>query len=823
MTRLLTLAALAVALACAPAAHAQKYLRKANKQFELGAFAEAIPGLEKLLRKQPGDLDARARLAHALRMTARLEEAAAAYAVLAEAGSENPAHAYGQALTLMELGRYAEAIAPLSRAAQLGHPGAAAAAKRLEYAQANADAEGGWRISNEFANHQRDDYGAVSVGDYVVYASERDGGGGAQLYRTTRDDNAFLRVPQRLHRVLTEQTNDGPVAYAPSGQLVAYTRNNFESGERFLPDAGWELGLLLATANGENDFQAGKPFVHNGPGYSTGFAAFSPAGDRLYFASDRPGGLGGYDLYVSERTASGWGAPTNLGEQVNTPGNEISPSAHGSSLYFSSDYLPGFGGMDVFRADLLGDAVTSVVNLGVGVNSPLDDVGFALTDDGQVGYLTSNRAGGKGGLDLYRAVRNGKALTIAVVDGKTGAPIPNVLLDFSDCGQGNFLTGADGEYSFRAVDALRCRPRVRKSGYNQKEFTVDAANLRADQRLVVQLNPEDKITIYEGKVIHSRTGDALGGVAVAAKQKGGPFESSARTKPDGRYELSLERGGEYVVTYERAGMARIDREVSTYDSDGAGILSTFAMFPDAAATAPSEATAPIASTSVRAGGGSPTTTTTRSRRVTGSVSPGYAVQVAALSQNTTDISEYQTKLGSLGKVYGKRENNVLRVRIGPFAERREAVAKQARARAMGFSDAFVAKESGGAVVGLDRVVREEAPAPRPTRAAPSASTGAAAPTAPQSRPAPTRPAAPAAGDYLIRLATYGNFTNFDANRVAAIGTLTTRKRGDYVVVLVQGFTSKAAADAKLAAARDAGFPDAHVVIEEADGTLRKAR
>ncbi|MFK8054606.1 MAG: SPOR domain-containing protein [Saprospiraceae bacterium] len=837
MKRLIICCIAILAFGFGPTLQAQNYLRKANKQFELGDFAESIPGLERYVRKNSKATKEMANLAHALRMTNQLEAAAAQYQVLATAEPNNPDYAYLSALSLMEAGQYGPAVEKLAEAALLGHPQVETLADRLTYAQAHENEPSAWRISNEFVNTAGDEFGAQPFKDFTVFASEREGSP-AKLFLSSRDDNNFLRVPRPVHKVLTNQDHDAPVAYSPSGELVAFTRNNFQQGERFLPDAGWELSLLLGIANEEGDFQAGKPFVHNGPGFNTGFPAFSPNGESLYFASDRPGGQGGYDLYVSKRTASGWGTPVNLGESVNTPGNEISPFAVGNSIYFSSDNLPGFGGMDIYRADLMGATISTVVNMGVGVNSPADDAGFSMSEDGQWAYFHSNRTGGKGNLDLYRGMRNGKAVTLAVVDGKTGAPIPNAVLDFSSCGQGNFLTGLDGEYTFRAVSTLDCRPTVQKSGYNAKEFSIRAVNLSDNQRVEIKLNPEDKISIYEGKVLNARTGDVISDVKVLAEQIEGPFKSQATSDASGRYELKLERESEYVISYTKAGMADINREVTSYDSDGGGILSSFAMFPDQSMaaeggremtpfkgfdTSPSEYV-PTSTPSRSNTGATPTSTSTSEyRTIKGSVLTGFAVQVAALSQSVTDITEYQKKLGDLGQVYGKRENGVLRIRIGPFESRGEASKVLPRAQKLGYSDAYIAKEEGGLVVGMDKVERVSTPAPKPEMVKPIIAP-TPVPVNVETKVAPIpEPSAPTAGAYLIRLATYGNFSNFEAAKVSNLGTLTTRKRGEYTVVLIQGFGSADAAKAKINEAQAAGFKDAHVVLEEGDGTLKKVR
>ena len=275
MNRLIICCIAIMAISYGPTLHAQKYLRKADKQFELGDFAESIPGFERHLRKNPSATKEMARLAHALRMTNKLDAAAAQYQALANVEPNNPDYAFLCALSLMEAGHYGKAVEQLAEAAILGHPQVQMLADRLAYAQAHESEPSAWRISNEFVNTAGDDFAAQPFGEFTVYASERESSP-AKLYLSSRDDNNFLRIPRSVHKVFIDQVQDAPLAYSPSGELVAFTRNNFQSGERFLPDAGWELSLLLGIANEEGDFQAGKPFVHNGQCFNTGFPAFSP-------------------------------------------------------------------------------------------------------------------------------------------------------------------------------------------------------------------------------------------------------------------------------------------------------------------------------------------------------------------------------------------------------------------------------------------------------------------------------------------------------------------------------------------------------------------
>lgn len=128
-------------------------------------------------------------------------------------------------------------------------------------------------------------------------------------------------------------------------------------------------------------------------------------GRTLYFASNRPGGQGGTDLWYSTINTDGtWNTPVNLGPEVNTPGNEESPflTNDGKSLYFSSDGHLGYGEHDIFTSWLQPDGRWSKpINLGLPVNSGHSEFGFFLTADGKKGYLSSDRPGGYGALDLY--------------------------------------------------------------------------------------------------------------------------------------------------------------------------------------------------------------------------------------------------------------------------------------------------------------------------------------------------------------------------------------------------------------------------------------
>ncbi|MDA0714689.1 MAG: OmpA family protein [Bacteroidetes bacterium] len=137
--------------------------------------------------------------------------------------------------------------------------------------------------------------------------------------------------------------------------------------------------------------------------YNAAHPTFSPDGQRIIFSSDLPGGYGGMDLYYCVRTNMGWSAPINLGDVVNTAGNEVFPRLIDGQLYFSSNGHPGYGGLDIY---VVTDDMhhEDIRNLYRPINTPFDDFGYFKLDESS-GYFSSNRPGGEGGDDIYRYER----------------------------------------------------------------------------------------------------------------------------------------------------------------------------------------------------------------------------------------------------------------------------------------------------------------------------------------------------------------------------------------------------------------------------------
>jgi outer membrane protein OmpA-like peptidoglycan-associated protein len=142
-------------------------------------------------------------------------------------------------------------------------------------------------------------------------------------------------------------------------------------------------------------------------GQSEPSACYGPGKKSIYFSSSRPGGRGGKDIYVSYLSDDGtWGNPENLGPLVNSPGDEdgIFISWCGDTLFFSSNSHPGLGGFDIFWSVRTASGWSAPVNMGYPVNTAYDDIFYVSSKDGRTRFFSSDRHGGFGGMDIYAIV-----------------------------------------------------------------------------------------------------------------------------------------------------------------------------------------------------------------------------------------------------------------------------------------------------------------------------------------------------------------------------------------------------------------------------------
>lgn len=270
---------------------------------------------------------------------------------------------------------------------------------------------GKYRIQHLSVNTDALDFGTSYFKDKIVFASSRAKPGVfARKYNWTGKpfwdmyiseiDGGRLKDPVIFDKNLNGKMNDGPASFSNDGTYMAFTRNSYNGSSK---DKVVELQIYFSTCL-DGKWSTPEPFVFNSREYSVGHPCLTSDGNVMYFASDMPGGYGGADIYKCTKDVQGaWGAPQNLGDKINTEGDEMFPffEENDELLYFSSNGRFGLGGLDVFICAMDGPGYGSVHNVGFPLNSPYDD--YAIIVNGQMsnGYFSSDRPGGSGGDDLY--------------------------------------------------------------------------------------------------------------------------------------------------------------------------------------------------------------------------------------------------------------------------------------------------------------------------------------------------------------------------------------------------------------------------------------
>lgn len=263
------------------------------------------------------------------------------------------------------------------------------------------------------------------------------------IWFAKQNEKGEWQRPEPVEGELNTEMDEGICSFTPDGSTMYLTRARRE------PNASTTVEIFTSQRSDAQWSAPQKYEIINDTVSAMGHPSVSPDGKWLYFSSDMPGGSGGKDIWrinLQDKV----GSLENLGEYINTPGDEMFPYLRSDSLlYFASDGHPGFGGLDLFRASLTPSGGWKVENMGQPVNSSADDFGITF-GKGESGFFSSNRGDGRGYDHIYSFILPDLEIWISgwVLD-RDEEPVPNAVIRIIGADGSNQKTVAKPDGSFR--------------------------------------------------------------------------------------------------------------------------------------------------------------------------------------------------------------------------------------------------------------------------------------------------------------------------------------------------------------------------------------
>jgi outer membrane protein OmpA-like peptidoglycan-associated protein/tetratricopeptide (TPR) repeat protein len=545
-------------------------LRNANKLFSSKLYQEAILKYESILKKDPSNVEALSNLGDCYRLTNDNKGQLKCYGKLVDAGKaeEKQKLYYGQAL--LESGSLDEAkkVFDTYQADNRGEM-FIKAINDFEKFSKNADA---YKVERLSFNSKYDDFGAVSFfDDKVLFASNitkptwvttRHGWTGKSynhIYMTQKDAKGKYSKPVVFLTDIASKYNDGPLCVSRDSQYVFITRNSFKKKEKS-EDGSQKLHIYQAKI--EKGFvKEALELKFNNKEFNCAHPAISGDGKTLYFSSDMGGGKGGMDIWYCKLDESGaWGTPINMGETVNTEGNEVFPYVTNDNvLYFASNGHSGIGGLDVFESVIKDEKAGKSYNMGKPINTEHDDFAYNLITD-TTAFISSNRKSGGMNDDIYsvqilRKVKRGKTVNFVLKDRDSKEPIDSVYINING---DSLLVNEKGELTYEIEDGVSYKIEVKNPKYSNFSDSISTTSFEGDEfTKSIDVEKHEKFTLF-ARVFDSKTGTGIDEVRVKLKDLSDNEFELFKTDKNGEYRKHLKNKqiGDtlaYLVTIEKEG------------------------------------------------------------------------------------------------------------------------------------------------------------------------------------------------------------------------------------------------------------------------------
>lgn len=259
-------------------------------------------------------------------------------------------------------------------------------------------------------NSRRGEFSPMLAGDkydQLYFASSRSkdkdakvsaitGQNNNNLFLVKQDEKGAWLAPVELEDEVNTEYDEGTPSFSPDGNTIYYTYCAQD------PEGPRTAEIYISTRSSAKWGKGTRATIVKDSVTALGHPSISPDGKYLYFVSDAVGGFGGKDIFRARVAGNDFGPMENLGEEINTPGDEMFPYVRDSvTLYFASNGHPGMGGLDLFKATQDSTGKWNVENLGAPINSMADDFGITFAGKEERGFFCSNRNDARGYDHIY--------------------------------------------------------------------------------------------------------------------------------------------------------------------------------------------------------------------------------------------------------------------------------------------------------------------------------------------------------------------------------------------------------------------------------------
>ena len=495
--------------------------KRADKHFNKYEFVEAATDYLKLVTDGKANTYVYSQLAESYFNVFNTVEAEKWYAIALETSSE-PEMVYNYSQMLKANGKYEESNTQLDLFASMRPADHRATAFRENPNYLPKILEKGKRfnVQNLAINSEVSDFGGTLKNGKLYITSARNSNRKTygwneepflDIYTAYVNDDGEFQTPSIIEQNINTKYHEGTVSFSPDGNTMYFSRESFyEKVYERDSITKYKISVLnlYKSINQEGQWSEAEALSLNGDSYSVKNPSVSADGKTLYFASDKTGGYGNFDIYSAPIDENGSvGDATNLGQKLNTEGQEMFPfiSAN-NTLYFSSNGHLGLGGLDVFFAKIVDGKVGPIRNVGIPVNGNADDFAFSINEETEEGFVSSNREGGVGSDDIYSIKKIQPIcdvlVSVTVKDRKTGLILVGAAVSIQDA-DGNIFGTKTSNTEGVVEYIIECNIDTKLVGSKidyESGFTLVAGTSEEEVSADLLLTPIDEI-ILANKVI----------------------------------------------------------------------------------------------------------------------------------------------------------------------------------------------------------------------------------------------------------------------------------------------------------------------------------